>query len=203
MQRGKLWKKYKTSQLLNINMCEYLNEVEKELKFYDMDISCKEEQQIKELIDSSLEVETEKLGHETELSRDIVIRQGIFGTYYSVKNIKLKLVDILEGLLSIIGSNPLYQTVFIVILLHRLFVQMKIDLEEMEVTLCVILWDVGRQIQITDQNVVEIVNKGLNDTHYIKMEEGRTFQVLNEMIRKGIVVVEEGKYRIATKVRFE
>lgn len=203
MQRGKIWKRHKSSELLNINMREYLNEVEKELRFYDMDISCEEERQIKELIDSSLEVETEKLGHEKELSRDIVIRQGILGTYYSVKNIQVKLVDILEGLLGVIGGNPLDRTAAMVILLYKLFGQMKIDLDEMEVALCVILWDAGRHIQITDENVIEIVNKGLKDMHYIKMEEGRTFQVLNEMIRKGIVTVEAGKYRIATKVRFE
>lgn len=202
MRKKKVWKREKPSELLDINMYEYLNEVGKELRIYNVDISCKEEQ-IKELIDSSLEVETKKLRHEKELTRDIVIRQGILGTYYSVRNIQIKLEDVLAGLMEIINSNSTCRKVALAILLYKLFVQIKIDLDETEVALCIILWDAEKQTHVMDENVVEIVNKGLDDMHYMKMEEREIYQALNKMIRKGIVAVDAGRYRIATNVRFE
>lgn len=140
------------------------------------------------------------------VEENISSQRGIYqyrdeeGRFISIKNIRFNIYGLTIAVLTLgagLGSPYLSTAIF----LASLFQCLSIKINQKQLLIYTILVDQSKDMIITDDNVVLIINDGLKGTYYSEMEKEEIFYNLNKLIKLKIIDVDGGKYEMKEKLR--
>lgn len=200
MQSRKFVKRKDTLDLIDFNTEEFLYEVQEKLDIWDIYILDNTEQ-MKEIINNSIEVDWEELESQKDQTRGIYVKKDGSGKFISIKNIRFCLFDFLAGIFNLITQNE-YWVVAGVFFLCDIIRQMGVNLEESQAAICVALYIKTKQCVVTDENLIKAITDGLSRSNYCELYEDDIYKDLKELMKLGIIKIEEEKYILTQKVYF-
>lgn len=200
MQNEKFVRRKDAVDLIAFDTENFLCEVHEKLDVWDIQVLSNSEQ-IKEIINNSIEVDLEELESEKDQTRCIYVCKDGSGKFYSIRNIRFCLLDFIEGIFSLITQKE-YWVIAGTFFLCKMMKRMEVDLEETQAAICVALYIQAKQCVVTDENLIKVITAGLSESSYCELYEDDICKDLKELMKLGIIKIEEGKYTLAQKVYF-
>lgn len=200
MQSEKFVKRKDAVDLIPFNIDEFLYEVQEKLDVWDIQILSSIEQ-MKEIINNSIEVDLEELESKKDQTRSIHVKGDGSGKFYSIRNLRFCLIDFIEGIFTLIIQGE-YWVIAGVFFLCKMMKQMEVDLEESQAAICVALYIETKQCIVTDENLIKAITDGLSGSSYCELYEGDICKDLKKLMKLGIIKIEEGRYTVTQKVYF-
>lgn len=200
MRNEKFVRRKDVVDLISFNTENFLCEVQEKLDIWDIQVlSCSE--QMKEIINNSIEVDLEELESEKDQTRSIYVCKDGSGKFYAIRNIRFCLFDFIEGIFNLITQEE-YRVIACVFFLCKMMKQMEVDLEDSQVAICVALYIETKQCVVTDENLIKAITDGLSRSSYYEIYEDDIYKDLKELMKLGIIKIEEGRYTLTQKVYF-
>ena len=181
--------------LLDINLIQMKKKIEKESRFEDtlFDYSIDD---MKALLNEAIEIEAEET--EDAKTRGIVKKKNGTGKYISIKNVHISMKIILEGLALKKDMTP----ISIVIFLYNLFEQLRLNISRWQMSVYMSLYEVRRTINITDENLVDVIISNIGKYGYEKLSTGKIMNTVNELYNMGLLDIDNGSYKVEEKVYY-
>lgn len=201
MRKVNYEKGWEPADLLKIKVNRYAYEVQEKLGNYNISVQVSSEQ-VEKLLNDVIDVEIEEVEKEEVTRGSISVRKGGAGKYYSVKNIHLRLSDFLELVFNLYQGDIKSKLIISFIFLFRLMVQLGVDLEEEQTMVCVALYNITKRYTVTDDDVIKYIVGELRESYYIELDKNKIGNILSELIKMGLVSVEEGRYELTQKIVF-
>lgn len=182
----------------------YLRELQKKLDIYEISFQATEEQVTAVFMDT-IDADIVEVTNQKEATRGkVYIKKDKTGKYMSIKNIRFSLVDFFERIFQFVEtlqSDSKYWRIIVgSVALLGMFKQFGIELDEEMTGTCVALYQASKGQVITDESVVEVVNRQMEESGYEVLDEEEIYACLSEMIKLGIVTVVNGRYKVVEKI---
>lgn len=201
-KRKRRKKRWESAELLEFKSAGFTYEVQKKLDIYDIPIRI-DSIQMEKLFNDVVEVEMGEVEKNTDTTKGrISIRRDGKGKYYSVKNIHLDLFDLMEFGFNLITTDKRAMLIVAAIFLKKLLGQLGMDMEEEQAATCVALYKAAKRFAVTDDNIMEHITKELEESDYCELSTKEIDRSLSELIRTGIVTIEEGRYEVTEEIYF-
>ena len=201
-KRGRTKERWEPAELLEFKSARFTYEVQEKLNIYDIPVRL-DSKQIEKLFNDVVEVELEETEKETDATRGKVsIRRNGKGKYYSIKNIHLDLIGLIEFGFNLTAADKRTMLIVAAIFLKKILGQLGVDMEEEQVAACVALYKAAKRFVVTDDNVMEHITGELKESSYCKLSRKEIDKALSELIQMGIVTVEEGRYEVTEEIYF-
>lgn len=182
-------------EILDLKASRFLYEVEDKLDFYEIPIEINENQ-LERLFHDTLKTEDEEI-EAPEITRGFAfIRKDATGKYYALKNIKFHLVDFLEAVLALIQAEQRYRLIFAGIFLFKIMQHLGTDLSEEHIAILVVLYQMTKFYEVTDENVMNIIVQGLEENDYCELLEKSIKKKLSELMEMELVSIVDGRYEV-------
>lgn len=200
MQSEKFVKRKDTVELIAFNTEEFMYEVQEKLDIWDIPISCSIEQ-MKEIINNLIEVDLEELEAGKDQTRNIYVRKDGSGKFSSIRNIRFCLFDFIGEIFTLITQEE-YRIIAGVFFLYKMMKQIEVDLEESQAAICVALYIGAKQFAVTDENLIKVITDVLSESSFCELCEDDISEGIKQLVKLGIVKIEEGRYMITQKVYY-
>lgn len=105
---------------------------------------------------------------------------------------------ILEGLALKKDMTP----ISIVIFLYNLFEQLRLNISRWQMSVYMSLYEVRRTINITDENLVDVIISNIGKYGYEKLSTGKIMNTVNELYNMGLLDIDNGFYKVEEKVYY-
>ena len=200
MQNEKFVRRKDAVDLIAFNTENFLHKVQEKLDVLDIQVLSSSEQ-MKEIINNSVEVDLEELELGKDQTRSIYVCKDGSGKFYAIRNIRFCLLDFIEGIFTLITQKE-YRVMAGVFFLCKMMKQIEVDLEDSQAAICIALYIETKQCVVTDENLIKAITDGLSRSSYYELSENDIYKDLKELMRLGIIKIEEGKYTLTQKVYF-
>lgn len=201
-KRGRTKERWEPAELLEFKPARFTYEVQEKLNIYDIPVRL-DSKQIEKLFNDVVEVELEETEKETDATKGKVsVRRNGKGKYYSIKNIHLDLIGLIEFGFNLVAADKRTKLIVAAIFLKKIPGQLGVDMEEEQVAACVALYKAAKRFVVTDDNVMEHIARELKESGYCELSRKEIDKALSELIQMGIVTVEEGRYEVTEEIYF-
>lgn len=201
-KRGRTKERWEPAELLEFKPARFTYEVQEKLNIYDIPVRL-DSKQIEKLFNDVVEVELEETEKETDATRGKVsVRRNGKGKYYSIKNIHLDLIGLIEFGFNLMAADKRIMLIVAAIFLKKILGQLGVDMEEEQVAACVALYKAAKRVVVTDDNIMEHIARELKESGYCELSRKEIDKALSELIQMGIVTVEEGRYEVTEEIYF-
>lgn len=202
MGTNKPEQRWEASDFLELKPNVFWHEVKEELDIYDLSVPI-DSGWLKKLFHDTLEPEVEEV-EEAEVTKGwTYLKPNGKGGYLSLKNLEFHLVDFVESVFNLLQTNTACGAIAGVIFLYRLFKYLEVELDEEQTAVCVVLYQMTKRCVITDENVIKCVAQGLRESDYDMLNEKAIENAISELIKIGLVCIEDGRYEVTETIRFE
>lgn len=181
--------------LLDIDLVQMKRNVQKDCQFEDIVFDCSIDD-MKEIMNKAVEIEVEEYADRNHRERGLVRKRNDEGTYISIKNIHISMGSILEALNALNDLQPLTIAIF----LYNLFQQMRVEINRLQMAVYMILYEEGRRVNITDENILYIIQNQILEYHYENVDRDKIMDTVSELYNKKLIDIENGVYRAVEKV---
>ena len=90
----------------------------------------------------------------------------------------------------------------IVIFLYNLFEQLRLNISRWQMSVYMSLYEVRRTINITDENLVDVIISNIGKYGYEKLSTGKIMNTVNELYNMGLLDIDNGFYKVEEKVYY-
>lgn len=181
--------------LLNFDLVQMKKDVVKECQFEDILFDCSIND-MKKFLNYAIEIEVKECSDQDHRERGVIRKKNGAGKYISIKNIHVSVEVILEALAVMNDMKP----ITIVIFLYNLFKQLCVDIDKLQMAVYMILYEESRYINITDENILLIIQNKIVEYGYGKVDKDEIMDTINELYNKKLICIEEGTYKAKEKV---
>lgn len=185
-------------ELLDFQSNKYLYEVQEQLEDYDISVQINVEQ-IESFVNDTVDVDLKQV-EDVEITRGFVrIKRDGKGRYYNIKNIRFHLVDFIDGIFNL-GIESDYKVIVGILFLTKMMGYLGVDLPEEYIAVCLALYNASKCYCITDENVIEIITRELEKSNYGEIKEEEVDEIISGLIDLDIVIIDNGRFRVAQKI---
>lgn len=181
--------------LLDFDLVQMKKNVVSECLFEDILFDCSINN-IKKILNDAIEIEVEENPDQSHRERGFIKKKNDAGIYISIKNIHISVGIILDALSVGKEMNPLA----IVIFLYNLFKQLRVDIDKWQMAIYMILYEENRHINITDENLLSLIQNKITEYGYEKAESDKIMNTIGELYNKKLICIENGEYKANEKV---
>lgn len=185
----------KDIDLLDFDLVQMKKDIVKECQFEDILFDCSINN-MKKILNESIEIEMDEDSAQNHRERGFIIKKNDAGIYISIKNIHISVGIILDVLSAGTDMNPLAAMIF----LYNLFRQLCIDIDKWQMTVYMILYEENRQINITDENLLSVIQNRITEYGYEKADSDKVMNTVRELYNKELISIENGVYKAKEKV---
>lgn len=181
--------------LLDIDLMQMKKDIVRECQLDDVLFDCNIDD-MKVLLNEAIEIETQEEENKGHRERGIVKKRNGAGMFVSIKNVHISLKIILEAFALKGDVKPLAVAVF----LYNLFSQLCVEINRWQMSVYIILYEEGRKVAITDDNLMEIVQHRIKEYGYEKKDSQEIMDTVNELYNIGMIIIEDGFYKAGEKI---
>lgn len=190
------------AELLEFKSIRFTHEVQEILKIYNITVQI-DSKQMEKLFNDIIDVEQEVVKKELDTTRGkILVRMDGTGEYRSIKNIRLHLFDLLDFCFNLIQTEKWAKPIVAAIFLKKFLEQLAVNMEEEQIAVCISLYKATKQYTVTDDNITEHIAQELKDSDYCELSIKEIYKALSELIKMGIINIDEGKYEVTEEIGF-
>lgn len=181
--------------LLNIDLVQMKKNIVKECRFDDISFNCSIDD-MKNLLNQAIEIETEE--KECHRERGVYKKKSGDGMYISIKNIHISLDTILQGLSLMAEIEP----ISILNFLYNLFSQLRINIDKWQMAIYIVMYEVGKKVNITDENLIGIITNRLVAYGYGEQNAYKIMDTVNGLYDLGLIDINNGIYVAVEKIHY-
>lgn len=186
-------------ELLCIDMKNVMKNMREQERIYDFKTTYAEEDLLT-AIDKSLHVEVEEISDREKRNRAVFQKKDGTGIYISIKNVQFNPIEFMLGIIDLVDGE--FAVLTIATLIINILKQIGISINKKQMIICSVIFYEGKQQALSDENVMEIVNKYMKLYSYNEMEAYELNEILEKLLKLGIIQKKNDSYTTNQKFYF-